>query len=840
VFTPTATGTATITATSTEDTTKSGNASVTVTPPPATTSVSVSCSPATVVEGQTSQCTATVQGTGSYSSGVSWTATGGTITSAGVFTPTATGTATITATSTEDTTKSGNASVTVTPPPAIRSVSASCSPTTVVEGQTSTCMATVQGTGSFDPTVTWAATFGTIASNANDAATYTAPSSTTGTSTVTATSSVDTTKSGTTTLSVVIPPPSSAFQVVGPLGGYFTALAADPTSPGTVYASTFGFGEPGQFLQSTDNAKTWQDMGQSLASITASGVDSIAVSPLSGAVYVGGIGPILTSRNRGTTWSQIPLPTEANSVVQLSVDPLSDDNLYGIFNGEAGTIGLYGSNDAGGNWSQLSTSCSRYFVVDPKTEGTLYCTGGSEFFVSNDGGITWTNTSQIAGMSLDTFAVVPSNPKQIYLITNSPGINNGFLYSSTDGGGSWTWVRAAGDAASILVDATNPLELYASTFTGFEVSEDGGTTWTTSATAPGSIGLLVQIPGSPSTLLGESDGNLVSSQNTFTTWSEADTGISDHWGYQVAVDPEISTTIYLAATNDGGIYKSANSGTTWGQTYADNCNAISVDPLNSKHLLAGCLTSKSVVSNDGGATWQSVPLNFVGSEVFAVTLIVFDPNSPGTIYLGIVAQSGPSVAKSSDGGASWSLIDNGLPTASSASNNVGDVYSFAISPTNSNLLLVCIAGATGGIYKSTDAGATWTLQAPVAAYSLAFDPNHPGNVYAAADYIYKSTDSGDSWSTVAFPSTGFAGLSAPVQLIVDPKSADMLFMVPSAGPIGWSPDGGNTWFPLSNGLTSDIGLGGSFGFLSAISATDPEILYIPSLNRSLISLVLQH
>lgn len=77
------------------------------------TSVSVSCSPASITTVQTSSCSASVAGTGSYSSGVTWTATDGAITSAGVFTPSAIGTATITATSTQDATKSGLATVTV-------------------------------------------------------------------------------------------------------------------------------------------------------------------------------------------------------------------------------------------------------------------------------------------------------------------------------------------------------------------------------------------------------------------------------------------------------------------------------------------------------------------------------------------------------------------------------------------------------------------------------------------------------------------------------------------------------------------------------------------------------
>lgn len=93
-----------------------GGGGGTTTESPTITSVSVSCTSASIQTGQTSQCSATVSGTGSYSSGVTWSATDGTVTSVGVFTPSAAGTATVTATSTEDSTKSGSAIVTVSLP----------------------------------------------------------------------------------------------------------------------------------------------------------------------------------------------------------------------------------------------------------------------------------------------------------------------------------------------------------------------------------------------------------------------------------------------------------------------------------------------------------------------------------------------------------------------------------------------------------------------------------------------------------------------------------------------------------------------------------------------------
>jgi len=94
----------------------------TPTPSPTVTSVSVSCSPTTVDVSTTAQCNATVSGTGSYSSSVTWSASTGSIDKTGLFTaPASATTATVTATSTQDTTKYATASITVraksTPPP---------------------------------------------------------------------------------------------------------------------------------------------------------------------------------------------------------------------------------------------------------------------------------------------------------------------------------------------------------------------------------------------------------------------------------------------------------------------------------------------------------------------------------------------------------------------------------------------------------------------------------------------------------------------------------------------------------------------------------------------------
>jgi len=166
------------------------------------TLVGASCNPTSITAGQNSTCTATVSGTGSFSSTVSWTASGfGTITPAGgIFTASSvpfTQQVTITATSTQDTTKSGSTTITVAAAGTVSGVTASCSPANIQTGQLAACTATVQGNGNFSPNVDWSASGGTI-----NPITGVFSSNGSGSFTITATSQQNSQVAGTATVTV--------------------------------------------------------------------------------------------------------------------------------------------------------------------------------------------------------------------------------------------------------------------------------------------------------------------------------------------------------------------------------------------------------------------------------------------------------------------------------------------------------------------------------------------------------------------------------------------------------------------------------------------------------------
>jgi len=176
-------GTFMVTATSVADITKTASATVNVTVP--TVAVYISPTSALLQTGGNQQFTATVAGTSNTA--VAWSATGGTISSSGLYTaPNTAGTVTVTASSVADGTKSASATVNVTVP--VVAVSVNPTSSSLQEGASQQFTAAV--TGSSNTAVSWSASGGTMSSSGL----YTAPAAT-GTFTVKATSAADSTKS---------------------------------------------------------------------------------------------------------------------------------------------------------------------------------------------------------------------------------------------------------------------------------------------------------------------------------------------------------------------------------------------------------------------------------------------------------------------------------------------------------------------------------------------------------------------------------------------------------------------------------------------------------------------
>jgi photosystem II stability/assembly factor-like uncharacterized protein len=245
-----------------------------------------------------------------------------------------------------------------------------------------------------------------------------------------------------------------------------------------------------------------------------------------------------------------------------------------------------------------------------------------------------------------------------------------------------------------------------------------------------------------------------------------------------------------------------------------------------------------------GLVWRDVgPMR--GGRSYGVA---GNADQPDTFYFGSV---GGGVWKTENSGRTWFPIsDEGIP--------IGSIGAIAVAPSNPNIVYV----GTGepdirsqhsygiGMFKSTDAGKTWThigLEGTHQIGRVAVDPANPNRVYVAAlgnvyapnpeRGLYRSTDGGASWKKILFKANDPNNVGA-IEVAIDPKNPRVLYAslwgtrrppwsvyAPSNMPGGGlykSTDGGDTWKQLTGGLPTDDFVG-KIGI--AVSPSNPNRLW---------------
>jgi photosystem II stability/assembly factor-like uncharacterized protein len=238
--------------------------------------------------------------------------------------------------------------------------------------------------------------------------------------------------------------------------------------------------------------------------------------------------------------------------------------------------------------------------------------------------------------------------------------------------------------------------------------------------------------------------------------------------------------------------------------------------------------------------WRMIGPHRGGRTVGAVGV----PQQPNVFYIGV---NNGGVWKTTDFGRTWVPIFDDQPTGS-----IGDV---AVAPSNPNVIYVGSGeglqrpdlSVGDGIYKSIDAGKTWThlgLKEGQQIGGIAIDPKNENIVFAAVlghPYgpnkergVYRTTDGGATWQQVLYKDEN----TGAIQVTIDPKNSSVIYADMWAGRQGpwengaWngkesglfkSIDGGNTWKKLTTGLpTTEQGLG-RIGF--CIAPSDTKRLY---------------
>jgi len=254
--------------------------------------------------------------------------------------------------------------------------------------------------------------------------------------------------------------------------------------------------------------------------------------------------------------------------------------------------------------------------------------------------------------------------------------------------------------------------------------------------------------------------------------------------------------------------------------------------------------SDNVPSDDigrfySGLRWRMLG-PFRGGRVAAATGV---PGRPSEFYFGSV---NGGVWKSIDAGRVWLPVFDSQPVAS--------IGAIAVAPSSPDIVYVGSGESTlrdsvgfgNGMYRSTDAGKTWThigLDDTQHIGKIAVDPRNPdiafvaaiGHLYAANPErgVFRTTDGGRSWKKVLYKDENVGA----VEVVIDPTNSQIVYAglwntrrppwftyASTNGPGGGifkSVDGGNTWTQLSSGLPKE----GTGRTGIALSAANPQRVY---------------
>ncbi|HET7789834.1 MAG TPA: hypothetical protein VFK78_03480, partial [Gemmatimonadales bacterium] len=306
----------------------------------------------------------------------------------------------------------------------------------------------------------------------------------------------------------------------------------------------------------------------------------------------------------------------------------------------------------------------------------------------------------------------------------------------------------------------------------------------------------------------------------------------------IAVAPSNPSVIYVGSgagiirpdlATGNGMYKSTDAGRTWTHLGLDSTEMIAmvdVDRTNPDRLFVAALghpygpnPERGIFrSTDGGRTFERV---LYKDEYTSGNDVRIDPANPSVVYAALWQQQqafweggdfgggSGGVFKSSDGGSTWTQLTDGLPAVLEAN--------LAIAPSDPQVIYAMVAsvnpaGGSGpvGFYKSSDAGAHWTLRTrggrgdpdsagtvdprPLARIgggdlpTIVVDPKDENVVYSASVVMWRTEDGGASWSAVR----GAPGGDDYQRVWVDPDDANLILAVSDQGAVV-SGNRGESW-----------------------------------------------
>jgi photosystem II stability/assembly factor-like uncharacterized protein len=528
-------------------------------------------------------------------------------------------------------------------------------------------------------------------------------------------------------------------------GGFFNEVVVNPITPTTVYAVSQQTG----LFRSYDSGENWTFVlaGSQVGGLSLDGANTSWL-------YLQYSGLILRSEDEGETWKNA---TPVFTATQMGGDcwgqetapwPVAHPQISGtVFAYQCGSsgnpTGLYKSINRGADWRPVMT------------------------------GLTDTQVSELI--------FHPTDPITMYL-----GTTNGNIFTSVDGGESWSYV--AQPIRHVREMAVNPFDEYTLWASEYVIPATGPTVTSTarSTNISHTTWITVPYPGGDGSFSSPAHINFPP-----VGWGET----FSHTVYLIGLDGEPS----FVSNDDGQIWNPFATQITSG-------SGLAFHPILSSTMYMGDMAQGVWRTTNGGTSWQVVNR---GLTAMAPNRLATVPGRPDIVY-GAIPVNSEGIYKATRGGAKWTF----LPV--SGVECWGDGCSVLADPFTSNRLYVTDQ-VDGKIFRSDDGGQTWPqsatiIHAPyagclVSTQALEADLQSPGILMAGIraicdDFtswegdIYRSTDYGETWTTTL--SIGQV-ISPVTDIAYDVLTPTIVYAATNrndAGGMLKSTDGGQTWQPM--------------------------------------------
>ena len=383
-----------------------------------------------------------------------------------------------------------------------------------------------------------------------------------------------------------------------------------------------------------------------------------------------------------------------------------------------------------------------------RTNGVLRTTNNGTSWGAVNIGLTDTGISALAVLGTNLFA----------------GTYYSGVFRSTDNGSHWLATKLV--HTYVTAFAVIGPNIYAATADTVFLSTDNGVSWSPANTGlPGNT-YVTHFAVIGSNLFAATAGGVFISTNNGSSW--ALTGLLASTRSLV-----VNGSNLFAATSYDGVYRSTDSGVNWSPINVGlpTDTAVSAFALIGANLFAGTYGGGLYMTSNNGTSW--LPAGLSNTSILALL-------ASGTNLFASTGNTG--IFLSSNMGSSWKAVNVGLPNT--------DVIALAVIDTN------IFAATGGGLFLSTDSGASWTSSfIPLAINALA---TIRSDLFAGVTGgVYISTNLGLGWDE-------YGGTLSDLNVQALAVSGTYLIAGTDTGGIFFSPDFATTWYGSGSLIDTSI------------------------------------